>query len=145
MNREEILEKSRKEKQDEGMLNAENRGRKLGMVAFCIVFIAIMLINFCTGHSNHAPLAMFWAFLAAEAYPKYKFTGRKSYLVITVAGGLASLFALLNYLVEIMETSCTFRLLIFWLQRTPFSVSLASMTMSVTTFPNMSSPWTNLT
>lgn len=102
MNREEILEKSRKEKQDEGMLNAENRGRKLGMVAFCIVFIAIMLINFCTGHSNHAPLAMFWAFLAAEAYPKYKFTGRKSYLVITVAGGLASLFALLNYLVEIM-------------------------------------------
>ena len=52
MNREEILEKSRKEKQDEGMLNAENRGRKLGMVAFCIVFIAIMLINFCTGHSN---------------------------------------------------------------------------------------------
>lgn len=102
MNREEILEKSRKEKQDEGMLNAENRGRKLGMVAFCIVFIAIMLINFCTGHSNHAPLTMFWAFLAAEAYPKYKFTGRKSYLVITVAGGLASLFALLNYLVEIM-------------------------------------------
>ena len=51
---------------------------------------------------------------------------------------------LISY-VKIMETSCTFRLLIFWLQRTPFSVSLASMTMSVTTFPNMSSPWTNLT
>ena len=34
MTREEILEKSRMEKSDEGMREAENRGRKVGITAF---------------------------------------------------------------------------------------------------------------
>ena len=45
MNKEEILQKSRQENKDEGMIAAEAAGRKIGVTAFCIVFVIIMLLN----------------------------------------------------------------------------------------------------
>ncbi len=48
MNKEEILEKSRKEKSDEGLIAAENQGRKIGIGEFCGVFVFIILFNFFT-------------------------------------------------------------------------------------------------
>ncbi len=45
MNKEEILEKSRKEKSDEGLIAAENQGRKIGIGVFCGVFVFIILFN----------------------------------------------------------------------------------------------------
>lgn len=96
MNREEILLKSRQEKNDEGMTAAETEGRKIGMTTFCIVFIIITIFNFFNGQSNYAPMAMFWAFVAAEAYPKYRFTKNKAFLISTIAGGIASVFSIAN-------------------------------------------------
>jgi len=63
MNKEEILTKSRNEKNDEGMILAENKGRKIGVSAFCAVFIVIVLFNMFNDKSNYAPFAMLWAFL----------------------------------------------------------------------------------
>ena len=37
MNKEEILAKSRKENNDEGKKNAENKGREIGIVSFLIL------------------------------------------------------------------------------------------------------------
>ena len=37
MNRDEILAKSRAEGIDEGACDAENRGRKMGITAFCLM------------------------------------------------------------------------------------------------------------
>ena len=87
MNREEILAKSRAEKMDEGMQQAENRGRRIGVSAFCCVYVFIVIFNFVQGYPSYGFHAMFWAFVAAEAYPKYRFTGNKGFLVSTVAGG----------------------------------------------------------
>ncbi len=103
MNREEILEKSRNEKMDEGMVNAENRGRYIGMSAFCLVFIFITIFNLFHGQHNYGPQAMFWAFIAAEAFPKYRFTKQKVYMVTTVAGTFASAASLASFVISVIR------------------------------------------
>lgn len=89
MNKDEILAKSRKEKLDEGLIYAENRGRKIGISVFCLVFAFIVLFNFFNGESSYAPMAMFFAFVASESYPRYSFTKNKGYLITVVAGAIA--------------------------------------------------------
>lgn len=103
MNKEEVLMKSRQEKTDEGMTAAEAAGRKIGITAFCIVFVIITLFNFFNGESNYGPMAMFWAFLAAEAYPKYRFTKNKAYLITVVAGAIASIAYILCVIVATLK------------------------------------------
>lgn len=100
MNKEEILKKSREEGNDEGLKEVENNGRKLGEMAFTLVFIFILIINSLNGKSSYAPMAMFWAFLAAEAYPKFKFTKQKVYLISIFAGSIANVAYLINFVIE---------------------------------------------
>ena len=103
MTREEILARSRSEHRDEGMERAENRGRKIGFSAFCSVFIVLVVFQLFTGGKTEGFLALFWAFLAAEAFPKYQFTGKKSYLITTVCGALASLLFLANFMITALR------------------------------------------
>lgn len=103
MNREEILAKSRAEKLDEGMQRAEERGRKIGISAFCCVFIFITIFNLYGGRTNSGPAAMFWAFIAAEAYPKYRFSKNSAYLISAVAGSLASAASLAGFVLDILR------------------------------------------
>ncbi len=102
MNREEVLEKSRIECNDEGFYDAENQGRKLGLWAFCIMEVAIMAFNWCMGQPNHIPLAMFWAFSAIESYPKYKFTGKKSFLWTTIIGSIAAVCSFACHIITVI-------------------------------------------
>lgn len=102
MDREEVLEKSRFENNDEGFFDAENQGRKLGIWAFCIMEVAIMAFNWFTGQPNHIPLAMFWAFSAIEAYPKYKFTKKKSFLWTTIIGSTAAVCSLACHIITVI-------------------------------------------
>lgn len=94
MNKEEILAKSRQEKNDEGFVAARSRGQKVGIGAFCVVFAFIAIFNFLNGQSSYAPMAMFWAFLAAEAYPQYTFTKNKGYFIAVIAGTTACIASL---------------------------------------------------
>lgn len=103
MDREEILQKSRQENADEGFQHAEDTGRKIGFLAFAVVFILIVLFNLFYGKDNYAPFAMFWAFTAAEAYPKYKFTQNKAYLITAVCGAIASLASLLSFVLSFLR------------------------------------------
>ena len=103
MDREEILQKSRQENADEGFQHAEDTGRKIGFLAFAVVFILIVLFNLFHGKDNYAPFAMFWAFTAAEAYPKYKFTQNKAYLITAVCGAIASLASLLSFVLSCLR------------------------------------------
>ena len=102
MEKEEVLAMSRKEKHDEGMLDAENQGRKIGFLSFCALFIVIIIFNLFTGQVNYAPMALFWGFVAAEAYPKYKFTKNAGHLVIVILGAVASLACLTAYIVSVL-------------------------------------------
>ena len=104
MNREEVLAKSRKENIDEGMIEAENKGRKMGFCVFCIVFAFIVIFNFFNGQpTNYAAKTMFWAFLAVEAFPKYAFTKQKAYLIITIAGSIAAIASLGSFIITVLR------------------------------------------
>lgn len=102
MNKEEILEKSRREHLDEGEKNAENHGMKIGIVSFLVVLIFLMIFNLCTGQENDALLAIFWAYVAAGAYPRYRFSKNKSLLVTTIAGGFLSIANLITYVIGVL-------------------------------------------
>ena len=103
MNKEEILAKSRKEKSDEGLIAAENQGRKIGIAVFCAVLIFVIVFNLFTAQSNYAQIALFWAFIAAEAYPKYKFTSKSGYLITVIAGAVASIVFLIGHVLTVLR------------------------------------------
>ena len=104
MDKDEILKRAQERKVDEGMEYVENKGRRIGFTIFCLVFVFIVIFDAALGLKDsttfHAASAMFWAFLAAEAYPKYQFTHRKVYLVTVIAGGIASLASLANFIIN---------------------------------------------
>ena len=102
MNRDEILARSRAEQNDEGMRDAEEKGRRIGIRAFALVEVIILIFNGLTDQPNYVPIAMFWAFAAAEAYPKYRFTGKRSFLAVTIMGGLASLLFLVCHILSVL-------------------------------------------
>ena len=102
MNKEEILKKSRNERCDEGLVNAENQGNKYGFIAFCILFVIIVLINFFRGQSNDSVFSMFWAFTAAQYYSKYKFTKNKSFFITFVCGATASILFLIVFILKMV-------------------------------------------
>lgn len=94
MDREEILAKSRLENVDEGMVMAENKGRKIGKAAFGMVYIVILIFDALKGMESYAPNAMFFAFVAAEEYSRFQFTGKKIHLVVTVLSIIVVLLSL---------------------------------------------------
>lgn len=103
MNKDEILEKSRGANVDEGLLAAEAKGRKIGEIAFCLMFIPIVIFDTFTGQPIFGSLALFWAFFAGAAYPRYRFTGEKSYLVTTIVGGIAAVLFLVCHILNVLR------------------------------------------
>lgn len=93
MNREEILEKYRNEHEDEGDLAiAGIQGR---IFEHIILWLGIFFVGFHYFMNLTPPFEVFTlvcAYLAANAYPKYKFTKKKKYLVETIIEGTAAIF-----------------------------------------------------
>ena len=114
MEKQDILEKSRREKTDEGVTYAENAGRRYGMIAFCLLNSAVILYNLVKGLDSSAmilynlvkgldsylPLALFWGYLAAEGLGKYQARRERKYLWVVVCGAIASLCFLLCYVLR---------------------------------------------
>lgn len=97
MDKKEILNKSRQSKRDEGLEYAENKGRKLGYIAFSCVFVFIVLFNAIMGQNSYAVSALFWSFISAETIAKYQFTHKKSYLFIVIASAIVTIILLVNF------------------------------------------------
>jgi len=102
MEKEKILEISRKSKQDEGMEYAENQGRKIGYVVISALYIVLVVFSLFFGQTGtlHAMFTLFWAFVAAEAYGKYRFTGKKTFKVTVIAGSIASVCFLACFIID---------------------------------------------
>ena len=105
MNKEEILEKSRHSQRDEGLEYAENQGRKIGFIAFALLFGFITIFNMFFGESNtfYAVSSLFWAFIAAEGFSKYQFIKKKVYLITVIAGSIASVVSIANYVMTTLR------------------------------------------
>lgn len=102
MNKDEILEKSRAANEDEGVVYVENKGRRYGVSGFCIVFIIIMFFNIFTHQNNFVPYSMFFAYMAAEAYGKYKVNKSKSLMMTTILGSISSICFLVCHVLDVL-------------------------------------------
>lgn len=100
MDKDDILKKSREQKEDEGVDFANNKGRRFGVIGFCSVFIIIMFFNLFTGQNNYVPFSMFWAYSAAEAYGRYRATRHNIYITTTVLAAVASLGFLVCHIIN---------------------------------------------
>ncbi len=103
MNKEEVLQASRAQKEDEGQVYAEQYGRKIGYAAFSILYAGIVVFNLFTNQSNYVPFTLFWAFFGAEAFGKYRVTQKKSYLFTTVCSAIAAVCFLATYVIKTLQ------------------------------------------
>ena len=102
MNREEILAKSRAEKQDEGVIYAGNKGRNYGVRALCAIFVVIAMVNAWNDQSNHEVFAMFWMYSGFECIGKYKANGEIGWLIAGVLGAIAAIVFFVAHILEII-------------------------------------------
>ena len=98
MNKKEILEKAQAESVDEGLENAQNKGRVWGVAAFMIVYIVITIFNIIKDKPNELASMFLMAYLAAESIPEYMFTKRKISLWTAIISALAAILNLINYI-----------------------------------------------
>lgn len=103
MDKEEILKKSREQKEDEGIVFADNKGRRYGEIGFCSIFIIIMLFNFFNKQNNFIPFSMFWAYISAETFGKYRITKKKALMVTTVFAAIASVAFLICHMLAVLR------------------------------------------
>lgn len=103
MDREEILRRSRAEKEDEGSTFAENRGRRFGVAGFCILYILLVVFNLATSQSSYSIHALFWCYISLEAWGKYRTSRRRAFLSTTVLAAVSSLCFLACYVLEVLR------------------------------------------
>lgn len=102
MKKEEILAKSRAEKQDEGVEYVANKGRYYGVKAMSAVFIALILFNLWQGKPNSAIYVMFWTYAGFESIGKYRANGERSWLFAGVCGVLTGALNCVIYVIDVL-------------------------------------------
>ena len=104
MEKEEILARSREEKEDEGRIVAENQGNRLAVVLMTVMFCFFVLFNFAFDYSIAMPMAMYGGSIVADACGKYRFDGKKKHLFWAAAGVLMMVFYTIQHISEVMGT-----------------------------------------
>ena len=99
MDRDEILEKSRKENllHDEGVAEAQNKGRQWGVVGFLFLCVLLMLYHLVHGIDNSLPQVFFFGYLSCEAFGQYGARRDKILLAAGSFGVLVTLGLLISY------------------------------------------------
>lgn len=102
MKKDEILAKSRAEKQDEGVEYIANKGMHYGIKAMTIMFIGLLLFNWVRGQRNEIIFALWWTYVGFEALRKYRADQQKSYLIAAVFGILAGVLNAISYVMYVL-------------------------------------------
>ena len=103
MDRDEILRRSRAEKEDEGDTFLANKGRRWGMVGFCAMAIVLLVFNLTTGQNSYSVLVMFWSYIALEAWAKYRVSRRHTFLTVAVLAAFSSLCFLACHVLGVLR------------------------------------------
>lgn len=109
MTKEEILSKSRTEKDDEGVKYCELQEIKLGFywmsLVYGIVAMVNLLIAFLKGSEMlgfYVASSLYFCFLSSQAYTKYRFTAEKKWKIYVITNAMASVGFFANWFVRIM-------------------------------------------
>lgn len=99
MDREEILEKSRRENlvRDEGAQDARNKGMQWGVAGFLFLCVAVLAYNLARGLDGSLPVAFLLGYIGCEAFGRYGARREKSMLVTGILGAVGALCALALY------------------------------------------------
>lgn len=102
MNKDEILRKSREQKEDEGIIHADNAGRRYGFIGLTVMFAAHVVVVLLFGGSFAVPMSLWCAFMGAECFGKYKANAQKSELFGGVVLSFAAVVYFLSYLLKMI-------------------------------------------
>ncbi len=94
MNKDAILQKSREQKEDEGIIFSDNIGRRYGFIGLNIMLSAYIFLVVFFGGNFVIPMSFWCAFTGAECYGKYKATAQKTEFV----GAFLLIFASVTFL-----------------------------------------------
>jgi len=97
--RNEILEKSRRLKKDEGMEHAQLKGRVLGESTMAAVLIPILVFALLRGEvvAFNATVAVMFAFVFGLCLTEYRFTRRKYHLIWTVGMAVSTIISIVAF------------------------------------------------
>lgn len=101
MDRDDILKKAREEKKDEGLSYIEFKGLRLGYKFFCVLIVVLIVIDLWKRQSVFSNLALFWGFVAADLYSKYKFFKSRKYLINMIIAAMCCIGGIINYILDI--------------------------------------------
>ncbi len=101
MKKEEVLERSRNEKKDEGKEFIFDQGRKSGVIGMLVIFVILAGFNLYHNHqeTNFALIAMFFGYLGCESLGIYRITKKKIELLKLIMGCIVSVSFFVMYLV----------------------------------------------
>lgn len=98
MNKDEILNRSRQSKKDEGVDFVQNEGVRFGFYVFVIVSFFMVIFNQFIGVKSFDIFALIFVFESTESMTKYKFTHKKRYIISTVVYILLCITCLFAYI-----------------------------------------------
>lgn len=100
MERDRILEKSRKEKRDEGKEFTFDKGRKCGVAGMLIIWLFLAVFNLYTNHkaTNYALTSVFTGYLSCESFGIYYTSKRKYYFIMAFVSAVLCIYCLGIYL-----------------------------------------------
>lgn len=98
MNKDEILNRSRQSKKDEGVEFVQNEGVRFGFYVFVIVSFLMVIFNQFIGVKSFDIFALIFIFGSTESMTKYKFTHKKRYIISTVVYILLCIMSLFAYI-----------------------------------------------
>ncbi len=97
MKKEEILEKSRSEKHDEGVEIIRSKMLKVTSTIVLLTLLIVFISNFITGKQNYLASTIAWTFFAGNMFFIYKTQGKKK---INLLGFILSLIMVILYMKE---------------------------------------------
>lgn len=100
MSKDEILRKSREQNEDEGVIHADNSGKKYGFIGLTIMLAFYMVLAVFCGGIFTVPMSFWCAFTGAECFGRYKVTSQKSKLLGGFILCLAAVTFFLSYLLR---------------------------------------------
>lgn len=101
MEKDEILEKSRKEKRDEGKEFIFDKGRKSGTIGMMAIFFILAVYNLYTNHKseNFALLSVIFGYLSCESFGMYYVTKRKFDILNAIVGAVICICSMVTYFI----------------------------------------------
>ncbi|MCC0697122.1 DUF6442 family protein [Clostridioides sp. ES-S-0048-02] len=102
MNKEEILERSRQEKSNEGYLFILNKGQRYGTLLFVGIIVPLIILNLIKLRTTDLSLLLtiLWGWLTGNYYGSFKALNKKSGFIILLSS-IITLSSFIYYITQV--------------------------------------------